>query len=224
MANLLDEQSGPINNEGQDINVINKKIKMEIGTGSKVFEIVLWCLLIIPGVIFLIKKISARNYFNKLEQSIQGAASEIDNVIEQRVVILQNTSSLLKKSINLDKEVMLKVSQYRSGQNPDADIERNEINQILDKAYSKINISVENYPDLKSQNTVRDAMQKNDYLQREITAARSNYNDFVTTWNRQIQIWPTNKIVASKMELTTRIPFIASQETKIESKKDFFAN
>ena len=66
MANELDEMTGPVNQEGRDINVIEKQIPVKVGTGSLVFEIILWVLGIIPGVIFLFMKINAKNYLKQL--------------------------------------------------------------------------------------------------------------------------------------------------------------
>lgn len=42
MANDLDEVTSPVNDEGRDVNVINKQIKVEVGVGSKIFELALW--------------------------------------------------------------------------------------------------------------------------------------------------------------------------------------
>ena len=44
MANELDELNGPVLQEGKDVNVIAKQIPVTVGTGSKVFEVVLWIL------------------------------------------------------------------------------------------------------------------------------------------------------------------------------------
>ena len=77
MANLLDEMSNDILEEGRDVNVIPKKIPVKVGKGSLVFEIVLWLLGIIPGLVFLFMKISAKNYFQQLEQKIQHNAPAI---------------------------------------------------------------------------------------------------------------------------------------------------
>ncbi|MCM1441622.1 MAG: LemA family protein, partial [Roseburia sp.] len=67
-----------------------------------------------------------------------------------------------------------------------------------------------------------DAIQQNAYLQKEITAAREQYNDTVYTWNREIQEWPTKMIVAAKNGYTTRIPFIASKTIKEQANGVFF--
>ena len=71
MANDLDELNGPVNAAGRDVNVIEKQLPVKVGFGSLLFEIMLWVMGIIPGVIFLFMKISAANYFKKLQQKIK---------------------------------------------------------------------------------------------------------------------------------------------------------
>lgn len=221
MANQLDEMTGPVNEEGKDINVIKKQIPVKVGVGSTIFEVILWCLCIIPGVVFLIKKINAAKYLRQLEQKIQHNASQIDNYLEQRVVILQNCAKLLDKAIDLDKTTFSEIAKYRSGNVAD-DAARNELSGALDGVSRKINIAFENYPDLKAHQEIADAMQQNSYLQREITAAREVYNDSVYQWNKAIQEWPTKMIVAAKQGYTTRIPFTASKEIKDKARDVFF--
>lgn len=250
MANLLDEVTGPVNQEGRDVHVIERQLPAEVGFGSTLFEIALWvtipilvllyvflmgdvldnallvgvvgCLVgILPGVIFIFMKISARNYFQQLEQSIQAEASNIDNFLEQRVQILQNVVGLVERSIELDKDVMKAVAAFRSGGtvNPE---NRSEVNQQINTAFGRLFPQVEAYPELKAQNTIADAMQQNNYLQREITAARTVYNSRVTQWNRDIFDWPTKMIVAARQGYTTRIPFTVSAETREIARSKFF--
>ncbi|MBR7101262.1 MAG: LemA family protein [Clostridia bacterium] len=220
MANQLDELSTvDIREEGLDTHVIAKKIPVKVGIGSTIFEILLWVLAIIPGVVFLFKKIKAKNYFQQLEQKIQRNASQIDNFLEQRVVVLQNCARLVDKAIDLDKTTFENIAKYRSGAGDEA---RNELSATLDNISRSVNIAFENYPDLKAHNEIADAMQQNMYLQREITAARELYNDTVNAWNRDVFAWPTKQIVAARAGYTTRIPFIASQEIKQKAKDVFF--
>ena len=222
MAIQLDELSTEnIRKEGLDVNVIAQKIPVKVGVGSKIFEVLLWVLAIIPGVIFLFKKIKARTYFQQLQQKIQHNASQIDNYLEQRVMVLQNCARLVDKAVDLDKTTFENIAKYRSG-GADVDEARNQVSSQLDAVSSKINIAFENYPDLQAHTEIKDAMQQNMYLQREITAARELYNDTVNTWNREIFVWPTKQIVAAKEGYTTRIPFIASQEIKAKAREVFF--
>ncbi len=222
MANQLDELNPEVREEGLETNVIVKKIPAEVGFGSTLFQIILWVLGIFPGVIFLFMKINAQKHFDQLQQKIQRNASQIDNYLEQRVMVLQNCARLLDKAIDLDKSTLENIAKYRSGNNADSDTARNEIGDKIETASRDINVAVENYPDLKAHAEIADAMQQNMYLQREITAARELYNDTITEWNKDIFAWPTKKIVAAKNGYTTRIPFATSQEIKEQAKGVFF--
>jgi len=248
MANELDEVTGPTNADGRDVNVVEKQLKVEIGTGTKLLDIAVWVvglpfgfaagylgsngdlavatlalpLGLIPGLIWLFLKVNARAFLLKLQQKIQADASQIDNYLEQRVVILQNLAGLVAKSIDLDKDVMKTVAAYRSGVNPDSDASRNDAGSSIENAFMKINVAVEAYPELKAQENIAEAMRQNSYLQKEITAARTLYNDTVTTWNQEIYSWPINQLVAAKAGYTTRIPFTATQETKAAARDTFF--
>lgn len=249
MANLLDEVTGVVNENGRDIHVIDRQLPVKIGFGSVLFEIALWVIIpilvlayvsimghtlenpelvagigclagILPGVIFIFMKISAKNYFQQLEQRIQAEASNIDNYLEQRVQILQNVVGLVERAIELDKDVMKSVAALRSGMVNDQN--RNEVNQQVSSAFNRLFPQVEAYPELKAQNAIADAMQQNSYLQREITAARTVYNNRVTQWNTDIFSWPTKMIVAAKNGYTTRIPFTASSEVRDMARNKFF--
>ncbi|NLG81486.1 MAG: LemA family protein [Bacilli bacterium] len=221
MANELDELTGPVNLEGRDINVIHKQIPVKIGVGSVIFEIALWVLGIIPGLIFLIMKVKAKNYFQQLEQKIQHNASQIDNYLEQRVQILQNVVGIVERAVELDKDVMKSVAQFRGGVHLTEE-NRSEVAAELDTTMRSINVAFEAYPELKAHQALADAMQQNSYLQREITAAREVYNDTVLQWNQDIFKWPTKMIVAARSGYTTRIPFSVSKEVKEQARQKFF--
>lgn len=222
MANELDELTGPVNKEGRDVAVIEKQLPIKVGIGSKIFEVLLWICGIIPGLIFLILKIKAGTYLSQLQQKLQYDASQIDNYLEQRVVILQNCAKLLDKAIDLDKTTLTQIAAYRSGHNPADDGERNAVASQIEAVGRSINVAFESYPDLKAHAEIADAMQQNAYLQKEITAARELYNDTVNLWNREIYIWPTKMIVAAKRGYTTRIPFSVSEEVKEQARGVFF--
>ena len=188
MANQLDELNPEIREEGLDTNVIVKKLPAEVGVGSKIFEIFLWLCGIIPGVIFLFMKISAQKHFDQLQQKIQRNASQIDNYLEQRVMVLQNCARLLDKAIDLDKSTFENIAKYRAGNNGDTDTARNEISGQIENIARNVHVAVESYPDLAAHREIADAMQQNMYLQREITAARELYNDTINEWNKE-HIW-----------------------------------
>ena len=218
MANELDEMTGPVAEEGREVGVINKQIPIKVGVGSTIFQVLLWVLGIIPGLIFLIVKINAGKYLSQLQQKIQQAASQIDNYMEQRVVILQNAAKLVEKGIDLDKSTFTEIAKLRAGGSESF----SEQNTALESVSKQINVALENYPDLKAHQELADAMQQNSYTQREITAAREHYNDVVNQWNTAVYEWPAKMIVAAKRGYTTRVPFAASKETKEKARSVMF--
>lgn len=219
MAIQLDELNPVTMDEGLDTHVIAKKIPVTVGKGSKIFEVCLWVCGIIPGLIFSFAKTKAQDHFDQLQQRIQANASTIDNYMEQRVMILKNCARLLDRAIDLDKSTFENIARLRSGNREDS---FSDVNSEVDSMFRSIQVTVENYPTLQAHKEIADAMQQNVKLQREITAARELYNDTVNKWNRDIFDWPAKRIVAAKNGYTTRIPFIASQEVRNESRGVFF--
>lgn len=239
MGNNLNEMDNNILSQGRDINVINKQIMVEKDVSTGIIIVILYLLslacivygimekfyyiipvgIIIPIWLFATLK-STESYFFQLEQRLQQSASQIDNYLEQRVIVLQNTAKIVERAIKLDENVFVELAKYRSGNFSDES--RNEVQADLNKLYKGINVSLENYPDLKAHNELRDAMQQNLYLQREITAAREVYNDNVLIWNKEIFSWPFKKYIAGKNHYTTRIPFVASSDIKEKAKEVFF--
>ena len=221
MANVLDEETGVVKTTGRDVNVISTQIPVKVGVGSLIFEIMLWVLGIIPGVIFLFLKIKAGTHLRQIEQKLQHDASQIDNYLEQRVVILRNLAKLIEKSIKLDEETFKEIALARSDKSL-SDSERITRGSDVEKASSKLRFTLEAYPELEAHKDIQEAIQQNSYLQKEITAAREVYNDTVNEWNRIIQIWPTYMIVAARNGYTTRIPYSVSADVKKEARETFF--
>ena len=222
MANELDEMKDPVLEEGRETGVINKQLEIKVGWGTKFFEILMFfpgiLFLFIPTIIWVVSKIKAGNRLSQLQQKIQQAASQIDNYMEQRVMILQNVVGIVNKGIDLDKSTFTEIARLRSGGSANF----TDTNKAIEEVSNKINVAMENYPDLKAHQELADAMQQNSYTQREITAAREHYNDVVAQWNQMLYRWPAYMYVASKRGYTTRIPFAASKETKEKARGVFF--
>ena len=247
MANQLDEVTGPVNDQGREVRVIEKQLPIEIGAGSVIFEIavyasgflvaaavqiivglalgpvgivLLWVAACLPAAIYSLLKVKAKNYFMQLQQRIQSSASDIGNYQKQRLEILKNVAGLVKQSIDLDKDVMTAVAAYRGGGSPESNLNGNE--EALDRGFARLFPQIEAYPELKAHAQIAEAMRQNSYLQREITAARDLHNQIILIWNTEVYSWPVKQIVAARMHLTTRIPFSISTADLEASQATFF--
>lgn len=223
MANTLDEMNVPTFENGRDVQVIPKQIPVTISNGWRnFFNIGMWFLPpIIGGVVVVFKKAQAKSFFERLQQRVQQAASTVDNYLEQRVMELKNVAPLVEKAVNLDKETFAKIAEYRGGGKA-TDVERNEFNNEVEILNRNFMAAIENYPDLKAHHAIEDAIQKNSYLQREITAAREHYNDVVTQWNMAVNTLYIKQLVAAEQGYTTRIPFATTADIKAAAREVFF--
>jgi len=248
MANPLDEVTGPYNDEGREARVIDKQLPVTVGFGSTIFEIaiwivgfipgavitfaakpawetwvyaLIWCAGILPGLIYMLMKVQAKNYFMQLQQRIQASASTIGNYQQQRFEILKNVAGLVKQSVELDKEVMTAVAAYRGGGSPDGGSLSSDA-ETLDRGFARLFPQVEAYPELKAHAQIAEAMRQNSALQREITAARDLYNQIVLIWNTEVYNWPVKQIVAARAHYTTRIPFTVSKAVVDGARSTFF--
>lgn len=222
MANQLNELSttntAPA---GVETRVIVKKIPAQVGSGTKLFEALLWFPFVIPGLCYQFAKVQAKEYFQQLEQTIQHNASTIDNYMEQRVVVLQNCARLLDRAADLDRTVFQNLADSRRGAAL-TDEARNALGENLAAASRSIHMVAEAYPEIHAHQEFQEAMRQNLYLQREITAARELYNDSIAAWNKAIFEWPARVSVAAQEGYTTRIPFAAPEEIRQKSREVFF--
>ena len=136
--------------------------------------------------------------------------------MKNRLEVMKNLASLVQKATNLDTDVMQNVAKYRSG-----NFTENE--KIIRNGFNALMPHIEAYPELKSHAAIQDAMRQNNYLQREITAARDLYNQKVLDWNSVIFDWPLYQIVAARQGYTTIVPYTISDEEITASESNFFA-
>ena len=83
---------------------------------------------------------------------------------------------------------------------------------------------MENYPDLKSNQTMINAMQSMNEVEEHISAARRFYNSNVTALKNAVEIFPSS-LVAKMLDITyEENPFfeIAEVERKPIDTRDFF--
>ena len=247
MANLLDETQGPVNDNGRDVHVIDRQLPVTITFRSTLFEIALWVTLplltliyvlamgdqladpttvaiggcvagVLPGVVFIFMKISARNYFLKLEQRIQAEASNIDNYLEQRVQILQNVVGLVNRAIDLDKDVMKAVAALRGGKVNEAN--RSDVNSQLNMACGRLFPQVEAYPDLKANQNFLELQSQLEGTENRINTARRDFNEAAKGYNTTIRRFPKN-ILAGMFGFEKKAYFEAEQGAEKAPKVEF---
>ena len=85
-------------------------------------------------------------------------------------------------------------------------------NALTDKL-RELNVSVENYPDLKSNQTMIQAMEGMKDVEEHIAAARRFYNSAVNELNNAVEIFPSN-LVANMLGIKQAVFFEIPENEK----------
>ncbi len=172
-----------------------------VDTGDRVILIYLW-------YVSLIKK---RN-------TAREALSGIDVQLKKRANLLPNILTIAKRFMDHEKQLLTEITELRTqltqSYNPadtDAVKQHLDLANQLNSRVGQLMVSVENYPELKSDNTMLQAMQTYNEVEAHISAARRFYNSAVTELNNAVEIFP-GSIIAS-MAKVQALPFYEADES-----------
>jgi LemA protein len=145
------------------------------------------------------------------------ALSGIDVQLKKRNNIIPNILKIAAKFMKHEKELIEQVTKLRS--NASQKYDANDVESVkshlkdvgaLDAGLGKLMISVEDYPDLKSDETMLQAQRTYNEVEEHIAASRRFYNSAVTALNNSIEIFPGN-IIASLAKAKI-MPFYKTDE------------
>lgn len=145
-----------------------------------------------------------------LEQDVENKQAQVEVVLQRRFDLIPNlvnsTKGVLKQEQTIFTEIANARSRYAgatSGSNEKVDA----ANQ-LESSLSRLLVIVENYPTLKSDQTVKDLMTELAGTENRISVERQRYNDSVTVFNKQVKLFPTN-IFAGMFGFEAKTLFVA---------------
>ena len=174
-------------------------------------------ILIIVGltVTLLLYILYARIIKNK--NKVYEALAGIDVQLKNRSNLIPNILEIAKKFMEHEKGLISSVTELRTKTDKDYDShdtaalkEHMAVASALDAQMGQLMISVEAYPDLKSDQTMQQAQLSYNEVETKIAAARRFYNSAVGQLNNSIEIFPGNIIAAyAKASL---MPFYQADE------------
>ncbi|AUB31887.1 LemA family protein [Spiroplasma floricola] len=142
-------------------------------------------ILIIP----LFVHIANINKLKRYDIKVSEAQSGIDIQLKKRRDILLKLINAVKDGIKFEKEMLLSLTQMRTGVNPN---ELNENMKLLDKVSKDVTMRLENYPQLQSTKLVQELMSAVSEVENDISASRRIYNSNVSIFNQTISVYPLN--------------------------------
>lgn len=135
--------------------------------------------------------------------SAKEALSGIDVQLQKRGELIPNILTIAKKFMEHEKSLLEEITELRTQQakgydetDANAVKEHLDIAQHLQGKMQQLMVQVENYPELKSDQTMVTAMQSYNEVEAQIAAARRFYNSAVKSLNNSIEIFP-GSVIAS---------------------------
>ena len=154
------------------------------------------------------------NTLVKLDEEANSQWSQIDVQLKRRADLIPNLVNTVKGFADQEKDVLLGVTKARSGlQEASSPEEAAEANNQLTSALGKLNVVVEKYPELKSDQTFMRLQDELAGTENRIAVSRKDYNDAVKPLNERIRRFPTN-IIAGMFGFSQREYFEATQADK----------
>ena len=174
---------------------------------------ILICVAVIV-LIIVIWYIATINKLNRTIVKIDEADSGIDVALTKRYDVLTKMIDTVKGYAKHEKETLFEVINLRKGMTLDEKIKENaKMSQNLEK----INLLVENYPELKASENYKVLQQSIIDVEEHLQAARRIYNSNVSTFNQMIVTFPTSIIANSKG--MTKKEFFEAEEVKTQDVK-----
>ncbi len=161
-------------------------------------------MLIIGGICALVAIIAVGMLYNlyanviRCKNAVLEALSGIDVQLKKRYDLIPNILTIAKKFMEHETEVFEKITALRSSAMKAASgtKEKFQLESQLNSALNGLMVNVENYPALKSDATMMQAMQTYNEVEEHISAARRFYNSALTQLRNIIQIFPGSLFVS----------------------------
>ncbi|KKT35240.1 MAG: LemA protein [Parcubacteria group bacterium GW2011_GWA2_44_12] len=153
-------------------------IKILIGVGAAVLLIVLWF-------------IGAYNGFVRADVAISGQWAQVETQYQRRFDLIPNLVNSVKGIMNQEKEVFGKLADARSKYAGAGTInEKATAAGEVETALSRLLVVMENYPELRSTETVTNLMASLEGTENRVAVERKRYNDIIQSYNQKLRVFP----------------------------------
>lgn len=173
-------------------------------------------------VILVIYVIAKYNGLVTLRQRVKNGWSQIDVQLQRRFDLIPNLIETVKGYMEHESGVLEKISELRSSwANAQTVADKANLDTQLSETLKTIMAVAENYPDLKANQNFMSLQQELTNTEDKISYSRQFYNDIVTKYNTELEVFPSN-IVASIFKFKPEALFeVDSEEARKNVKVDF---
>ncbi len=176
----------------------------------------LWIALAVVAAVLYLLYVSLIQKRNRLKES----ASGIDVQLKKRYDLIPNLMTMAAKYMEHEKSLMEEITKLRSeAMNVDFNVDPSkkfELDNLLSQRLNDFKLSAENYPDMKSNQTMLNAMESLNAVEEHIAAARRFYNSNVTELKNAVEIFPSS-LIAKMIGIKLDMPYFEAEEAAKKS-------
>ncbi len=136
--------------------------------------------------------------YNSLVQkqiNTEGKWAQVETQYQRRVDLIPNLVESVKGYAQFEKSTLTELTELRSKwTNAKSAEERVDTANQLDSAISRLLLVYENYPNLKTVETVNNLMVQLEGTENRISVARRDYNEAVQDYNTATRTFPSNMV------------------------------
>lgn len=178
---------------------------------NKLIAIIIF-ILVIVAVISVVIRIYNRLIFLKF--NTEKSFANIDVLLKQRADEIPNLITTVKEYVKHEKETLQRLTELRTKYiNSNDSEEKVALNNDIAKAFGKIMMVAENYPDLKANNSFVLLQSRVSELEDNIADRREFFNESINMYNIGIHEFP-NVILAKLINYKTKSLLIISETEK----------
>jgi LemA protein len=167
------------------------------------------------------------NELQRQDESVKGAWSDVVNNYQRRADLIPNLVATVKGFAAQEERVLVEVTEARAKatsiqltpelvNDPGAFAKFQAAQGELTGALSRLMVTVEKYPDLKSNENFRDLQVQLEGTENRITVARKRYIDAVQSYNVTVREFPTN-LTAKMFDFEVKQNFTVENEKQIST-------
>jgi LemA protein len=160
---------------------------------------------------------------NKKNQ-VENAYSGMDAMLKKRYDLIPNLVSSVGQYMKHERETLRELTELRT-KALSGNLSSNEsvsLNNKIANALAGIMVAVENYPELKANESFNQLQRSLNEVEEQISASRRSFNAMVTKYNNSIEMFPT-KVLAGWMNYSRKEVFVidAAERKNVDVKSLF---
>ncbi len=177
--------------------------------------------LIIGLIILGFWLMSSYNGLVKKGQEVDAAWAQVETQYQRRYDLIPNLVEAAKGFLDQEKEILETIAMARQGYAGAQTVEEKaEASAQVESALSRLLVIIENYPELKSNETIAQVMDELAGTENRVSVERMRYNEIVREYNTRVKSFPM-VLIAGIFGFSDKPYFEADATAQTAPKVDF---